>query len=445
MAASGATNANSVGAHRADTQTLVSSIPCSTRRGWRAADSGELCLRFGNSILWPTSDSYSKKNVSAGSRFAEPADSECEAPCVPQESSGDAHPTAATVSSEPLYPSGAAKPASSPVRARYFQLVLEIIGKWRYESPSSSPRLLMMHPCTDTQSGTGGGEHATGSISGGEHPTGSMQCFDSGVEKQLRKALASHCVICTESIIRFDTQHAVTGDGAVILDIEACNIHRYCRLCRMWLNGIYDWMEHRDNQKKHKSNVRHHRTLCLECIHNKRYKSVSCDKPKVSIKGKSTCESFPCAGDIHPYIAEAVVTAASQAMNVVADFGRGVPDDKKQLLGDNRLAQRVRKTKGRPSSTLSLCGGACRPIAEDTTQSVGPQQRDCIKCGVSAKFAKLRKCSGCYVARYCSRECQFAHWSAHRNDCQNLTVPLDRSIEASSCAECEDSEWMLAR
>jgi hypothetical protein len=36
----------------------------------------------------------------AVSSFAEPADSECEAPCVPLASSGDAHPTAAELEQE---------------------------------------------------------------------------------------------------------------------------------------------------------------------------------------------------------------------------------------------------------------------------------------------------------------------------------------------------------
>ena len=37
------------------------------------------------------------------------------------------------------------------------------------------------------------------------------------------------------------------------------------------------------------------------------------------------------------------------------------------------------------------------------------QARDCVS---------LRACGGCKLARYCSRECQLADWSEHREVCQ---------------------------
>ncbi|KAI0648346.1 hypothetical protein C8Q79DRAFT_570451 [Trametes meyenii] len=46
--------------------------------------------------------------------------------------------------------------------------------------------------------------------------------------------------------------------------------------------------------------------------------------------------------------------------------------------------------------------------------------RTCYKCGKGPQEGcKLRKCSGCSSAMYCSRECQKAAWSAHnRSSCR---------------------------
>lgn len=38
----------------------------------------------------------------------------------------------------------------------------------------------------------------------------------------------------------------------------------------------------------------------------------------------------------------------------------------------------------------------------------------CCFCG---KKTGLKKCSGCNMAPYCSRECQKAHWGAHKQQC----------------------------
>jgi hypothetical protein len=46
-------------------------------------------------------------------------------------------------------------------------------------------------------------------------------------------------------------------------------------------------------------------------------------------------------------------------------------------------------------------------------------KRWCTACQTAAK-RKLQVCSGCRIARYCSAECQKAHWSAHSRDCRVL-------------------------
>ena len=43
---------------------------------------------------------------------------------------------------------------------------------------------------------------------------------------------------------------------------------------------------------------------------------------------------------------------------------------------------------------------------------------ECAQCDTSAR--KLRKCAGCLVTRYCSREHQSAHWHVHKLQCKKL-------------------------
>ena len=62
-------------------------------------------------------------------------------------------------------------------------------------------------------------------------------------------------------------------------------------------------------------------------------------------------------------------------------------------------------------------------------------------CSYCPKYALLSEprymvCSGCGVARYCSEECQRAHWEQHQNFCRLChvppTVPLSRELKTAN-------------
>ncbi|KAJ7209446.1 hypothetical protein B0H12DRAFT_1157890 [Mycena haematopus] len=51
----------------------------------------------------------------------------------------------------------------------------------------------------------------------------------------------------------------------------------------------------------------------------------------------------------------------------------------------------------------------------------------CENCTV--RRVDLRRCAGCGVVRYCSRECQKAHWKTHKVDCLT-NVEMQKKAEA---------------
>ena len=51
---------------------------------------------------------------------------------------------------------------------------------------------------------------------------------------------------------------------------------------------------------------------------------------------------------------------------------------------------------------------------------------ECLRCGATGD---LRICAGCRVARYCSAECQRAHWKQHKKSCEDFDTVFAKSQE----------------
>ena len=79
------------------------------------------------------------------------------------------------------------------------------------------------------------------------------------------------------------------------------------------------------------------------------------------------------------------------------------------------------RTGAEAAAAVTQPSGAAAAAAATSTSgpSSSPQQpRVCAVCGKQhSKQHKLRVCSGCQSVRYCSTECQQAHWRQHRKDC----------------------------
>ena len=53
---------------------------------------------------------------------------------------------------------------------------------------------------------------------------------------------------------------------------------------------------------------------------------------------------------------------------------------------------------------------------EEKMWEITSNPRECDKC--LQTYAKLQRCSICRMAKYCSKECQRAHWTAHKPICK---------------------------
>ena len=90
----------------------------------------------------------------------------------------------------------------------------------------------------------------------------------------------------------------------------------------------------------------------------------------------------------------------------------------------------------------ALKAGVLRSRVEKETASVGSQpstasRGTCASCGATAAL----HCSRCTLAKYCSKECQRAHWKAHRPECAPRSTHSAASTGAApTCPAC-GSAW----
>jgi flavoprotein len=47
-----------------------------------------------------------------------------------------------------------------------------------------------------------------------------------------------------------------------------------------------------------------------------------------------------------------------------------------------------------------------------------PTDHECAMCGKELTSKEAKKCKSCSIATYCSRDCQVAHWGAHKKACK---------------------------
>ena len=52
----------------------------------------------------------------------------------------------------------------------------------------------------------------------------------------------------------------------------------------------------------------------------------------------------------------------------------------------------------------------------------------CASCGIAGDGIKLKKCTACYLVRYCSVKCQRDHWKQHKKECKKRAAELRNEI-----------------
>ena len=65
------------------------------------------------------------------------------------------------------------------------------------------------------------------------------------------------------------------------------------------------------------------------------------------------------------------------------------------------------------------CG--CLAVLVSTLEK-DPRTRKCLACEAQRPSRQMKKCSGCRVAAYCNRECQYAHWKDHKFLCNQVST-----------------------
>jgi hypothetical protein len=72
----------------------------------------------------------------------------------------------------------------------------------------------------------------------------------------------------------------------------------------------------------------------------------------------------------------------------------------------------------------------CACLSEDVRQCLRDMQFRCVVCGKEEDGnVKVKACSGCQIARYCSRACQKVHWKSSLQDgCHKKVCPVIQKL-----------------
>jgi hypothetical protein len=84
------------------------------------------------------------------------------------------------------------------------------------------------------------------------------------------------------------------------------------------------------------------------------------------------------------------------------------------------------------SSSARSTATASRASYGDSTHVVATaagERRQCSQCGLYGAHGTLLVCGGCMGAKYCSAECQRAHWRGHKAECRRLQLEMHATAE----------------
>lgn len=84
-----------------------------------------------------------------------------------------------------------------------------------------------------------------------------------------------------------------------------------------------------------------------------------------------------------------------------------------------------------PASTSEAEAGAAAPAANGGGVDMTEERcAGCDKRKGDPGVPKLRSCTGCRTVKYCSTDCQHAHWAAHKAACKEAKRRLSQLVHA---------------
>ena len=148
----------------------------------------------------------------------------------------------------------------------------------------------------------------------------------------------------------------------------------------------------------------------------------------------------------HPKILESLSVSASLGTLAMDDVRRRLP-----IKALDNAAQRQHEFKRRRRRRTCRNKFALRvAIAElEATEGTVESSQKCANCGKpKAMVGKLKRCSGCYMTRYCSTDCQRLHWQKHKQEClrnsarlgPDILLPMSTVAEHSGCLQSSSSQ-----